>query len=397
MRGSLFGRIFISLMFAASVTAGAFWWDGVRSEVHETNAALRWARQIVTQAEGMSLAARERGEKDPLGFAVDYLSQGAEPRMVRMTRVTPETAPDKSEVYQLNRMAGVFDYTRLFEHTDGDGIHLQIEVGFSGFLGTRTKINSDLALAIFFIGSFFVLLSTVTLIFRALSGKTTEEAALEKELASPTLEESLAAARSRATAASEEDAKETRLRISVLGWAKESKTSLTTLGTNIRDLIRQAQVMSAASKGSRETTGALRDKLHAGLTEVHSARGSLKDTLALVEEAEAIFHNPMTEESAEQLHSLILRMQEAFQAGERAVHQLEVSIEPWTTDADMAYAAHDGVTQATVEMAAQIQKTKEQMVSHVKLLQEFTEQLQNGERPKRQRKSRKTAESAQAA
>lgn len=337
-----------SLALAAMATAGSYYFDRERSLSFENEASLRWARQVTTQLESMSLTAREKGEEDPLGFAVDFLTQGIDPRLLRVTKLPPESPQSLNpETYSLDRASGIFDYSKVLTPEDRAGVRIQFDAGAAGFipgfLGTRSPFAQDALLATLF--SMVFSLGYLSTRPRRSAGtrpsKILDEAfPLQLIQGAPDIGD----------------------------WHASSKTSLTTLGTRVRDLLKHAQGVTGAARQSREHAKALRTRIHGGIKDLHSSRRDLKKAVKLATQGAALAQDPT-------LSALLADIRAACERGDQAVVTLEQSLEPWSTDADLALESFDGVTQASKEMAAQIQGAKECLVEQAKLLQELGRRL----------------------
>src|SRR5277367_2269742 len=81
------------------VTEAASLWSERASRAEKTTSGLNWARQVASQLEALSLYSREKGEKDPVGWAVSELTQGGEPRVMRLFKIEAGSSLQASETF----------------------------------------------------------------------------------------------------------------------------------------------------------------------------------------------------------------------------------------------------------------------------------------------------------
>ncbi|MCM2323621.1 MAG: hypothetical protein NDJ90_10215 [Oligoflexia bacterium] len=343
-----FPRIAVSLLVAAGLLLGVFHLDRRRAQGHETVTALRWARQITSQAETMALSARSRGEKDSLKWAVDYLTQGVEPRIIRVNRFAslPADGSGDLEVFRLDRSRGVFDYSRVIDHANRSGIRVLLDVGFSGFLGARSRLANDLSLAAFFAAAALLLHFLVVPLF----ARKSDEQALAPVQDAHTSEPPP---------------------IELSGWRHDARAALAALGTSVRDLIRDAQAIARTARGTLAATESLRGRIHGGLNDLHASRKLLKNAAQLATQLEALVSAPETPGTRAQLQAIAVQLQQACQGGDQAVRALEILVEPWALDADQLVQAQQGSIAASRDMATRIGSTKEHLIQQVELLKKL--------------------------
>ncbi|MCM2279969.1 MAG: hypothetical protein NDJ89_18000 [Oligoflexia bacterium] len=361
-----FFGIFLCMALAAGITAGVNHLDRLRAEKYEKIAALRWARQITSQAESVAMNARAKGERNPLRAAVDYLTQGVEPRIIRVTQFDslPSDGSGDLELFKLDRAAGVFDYSKVMEHANRSGIRVQLDVGYSGFLGSHSKLGNDLSLA-GFLGAVWLLVISV---FPGLAGKTPR---VKAEAIAPVMPLPVSASVSPRIRAPREG----KLKAGITVWLAQARPALTLLGTSVRDVLRDALALTDGARRAILATESLRSRIHGGLNELHSGRQTLKRAVQLAVQLEALSRAPLDESSRRRLAELIAQLKQTCVGGEAAMRELEIRIEPWALDADQLVTSQQGVIDAAQRMGGSIQKAKEQLVVQVKQLQELGEQV----------------------
>jgi hypothetical protein len=331
---------------------GAVALDSQRSEVHQTMAGLRWARQVATQAEGMVFKAREDGHRDAIGWVVGYLSQGVEPRLVHVTRAQAndsDSDSQSSETYSRDRGAGLFEYTRILTPENGAGIHVQIVQGYTGFLGAQSALASD-----------FLTLVLFSLVFAVLFLRTGRYFGFD-------------------------DAR--RLRLLVTAWVSGARAQVTRHGSHVRDMVREAQRLAVCTGRARHHVHELRENIHAGLNELHESRDFYKEGENIASRAETLALNMAIEanrlggearriaDMATELHRRLQALHAVNRKGQALVQRIERRIEPWATDADLAFHAFDDVKDATQLLGTHIRSTTESLLSQAKMIQGLNQEL----------------------
>jgi hypothetical protein len=339
---------------AILLTIGAVALDWQRSGVQQATSGLSLARQVASQAEGMTLRAREIGEKDPVAWAVNYLAQGVEPRVVRISRARlHDSSAENTENYSLDRDTGSFEYTRFFTTENGTGVRILLSLGYVGFLGTKSPLANDSMAFIFFLITFGILFLRTG---RYFGFNDTYP-----------------------------------LRVLVSDWVRGSKAQLTRLGVHIREMVRQSQRLAASSGRSRQLVGELRGKIHEGINELHGSRQFYQEGESIAARAEGLALNAAIEanrlggdarriaDMATELHRCIQQLRTVNRKGQALVQRVEKQIEPWATDSDLAFHAFDDVKEATETLSRHIRSTTETLVGQAKLIRDLHQELGTGE------------------
>src|SRR4051812_14464558 len=115
-------RVLAIAMISAAAVAGVNEIDARRQHSNQVALSLRWARQMVTQAESLALSADTSGEHDPVGWAAHLLSQGTDSRIIYVTKSQVPTPVTEPEIYDLDPGTGIFDYTKITDLPKGNGI-----------------------------------------------------------------------------------------------------------------------------------------------------------------------------------------------------------------------------------------------------------------------------------
>jgi hypothetical protein len=319
------------------MTGLIYLYDSQRSARHQTDELLRWARQIAAQAEGLALNAREHEESDPIGWAVGYLTQGAEPRVMKVTKYASIQLAQPRESFQFDRKARVFDFVKILTPEDGTGVRIQLFPEVLGFLGAKSRVSNDLAIAAVFLACFFFFFTSTGRYFGF-------------RLVSPASE------------------KASDLKPRIREWVGEAKQVLTQLGLHVRELTREAQNLAVAAAKSRSAMSGLRDSVHGGIRDVHAGRQSLRQMQALLAQAESADASP-------EIQRFFSQMRELVKSADAAVKDIELQLEPWSTDADEAFHSYDDVFRASESMTSHIRKATETMIGQARLMQSLTGQL----------------------
>src|SRR4051812_7525064 len=107
-------QLTLCALLAALITIACVWMDLRLTGAHQKRIGLVWARQVASQVEALTLKAREARERDPIGWAVNYLAQGAEPRLLRLSKAQEsELNSQPVENYAVDRESGSFEYFKL--------------------------------------------------------------------------------------------------------------------------------------------------------------------------------------------------------------------------------------------------------------------------------------------
>jgi hypothetical protein len=174
----------------------------------------------------------------------------------------------------------------------------------------------------------------------------------------------------------------------IADWIRETKSLLTQMGVHIREMVRQANLLTQNAAQSRAQLGALRERIHAGLREMREARRAMRDGDQALIQAEVLALNLVIEaarvggergeavaEMAERLQRLIQKASRVQSRNSAVLARLEAQTEPMATDADLAWHASEPVFQASQAMDEHIRKTTETLIGQAKLVQEVNKKL----------------------
>ena len=344
-----------AVVIAICCTAGVYSLDRASSRSSQKENSLPLLRQIAAQSEGLFFYARQKSENDPIGWTINYLSQGTEPRVMHLLRV--HTSPGQlPEIFEFQSEKHLFEYTRILIPENGDGIKIQLEAPYIGFLGTKTRFVNDL-LALLCFGFF---LGTVFQISNRIWSRTATE-----EIPVPILKSI------------------------VVDWIRESKTLLSGLGISVRDLIKEARNIVIAATQSRKITAQLKKDLAREFEEVKTSRVSLIDFDRHAVQSESITLNLVIEASrlgdegkklgkmCEELHSLIKKMRAQNLLSEASVARIADHFEPLIAEAEQAFHSYEEVFKATKGMDAYIQSTSAGLLDQAKQFGKLRKQMES--------------------
>jgi hypothetical protein len=351
-------RIVALLLLSAGVTACICKLDSTRQVSNQTALALRWARQIATQGESLTLTASEKGEADPLTWTARLLSQGTDSRILFVSKFHDERfeqmSRDEVEHYSLDSQSGVFDYTKILYPQDGMGLRVQLYTARIGIFGAKTRLGQDCTVAVifWFTFGFFGLVSLVIMsrsgTTKGLNGaKSIEERKGSKGTATPV----------------EPDTNP--LKALVLEWITHAKQALIELSIHIREMTRSAQKISSSAVEARQYLATVREKLHAHLTLLHGMKKK-QDLADLAGMAEKVFRRADPETQL-----LIKRLLETSIKGAELTANLELQLEGIVIDCDQAFHALKDVGDQAQAMGTEIKQTTQGILSQSQMMSEL--------------------------
>jgi hypothetical protein len=313
----------IAILASAFLVAVICKLDSARQRSNETTLALRWARQMATQAETLSLSASERGEIDPLSWAARILSQGTDSRIIfaQKFRTPDDVSQQSSEHYEFDSDAGVLDYTKVLFPEDSTGIRIKLYVARTSIFGAKTLLTQDLTIAALF-AVFLSLFIFVTKVPRQ----------IEFELPPPFPKELV-------QVVEESPSKD---------WMAGFKQALVELGKDVREMTRSAQKLSSSALTARQEIAAAKVKLEGiGIRAVDP-----NEMANLASEAQVLFVTANPETKALLRKLLQVSLKKASEA-----EQMKKKVEEAAANTAAAFTALKDVSDHTKEMSAGITKT----------------------------------------
>jgi hypothetical protein len=312
----------IAILTSALMVAVICKLDSSRQRSNETTLALRWARQMATQAETLSLSASERGEIDPLAWAARILSQGTDSRIIfaQKFRTPDDVSQQSSEHFEFDSDAGVLDYTKVLFPEDSTGIRIKLYVARTSIFGAKTLLAQDLTIAALFA------------VFLSLFIFVTKEAQTTVVLPPPFLKEL-------PPVAEEPPSKD---------WMAGFKQALVELGKDVREMTRSAQKLSSSALTARQEIAAAKVKL-----DLIGARVTDTNEMAhLASEAQVLFATANPETKALLRKLLQVTLKKAAEAD-----QMKKKVDEASANTTAAFDALKDVSDHTKEMSAGITKT----------------------------------------
>jgi hypothetical protein len=413
---SLLLRLYLPVplkLAALGVGAVALWTglivaaSGLRTHANRQEFAMKIGRQVATQAEGLLLAARSRAEKDPLGWAVLQLSQGVEPRVIRVQKADLELLSSRTELGRFSEKGTEYDYLKKIGPEDrGGAIRVTIESPFEGFLGTRAKWMSDLAILLFFIGSGALgytlwalhesrkrmegfedaLLASpsalepeVRVEIREVIKEVIREVPVPQELPPISLEEKFAWG----------------VRPDALWvWSLEVTTGLRELGLATRDVLRGASEMMTASGAIRNGFDTALERLQKSLKAARLERSQLQALSRAATKAEGLSMNvalaalrlshgkvmspadlleqrESLRRDAEALLSALQNMRERSEERLRAAETFTTELEPCLSDLESCIRSQDPVFQRYQSLEEPTRLASEHLIAQARLLKKI--------------------------
>jgi len=338
-------RLWISAGCAAAVTAILFVVDLVRLSSQDTEDNLRLSRQIVSQIESLNQTFTEQNKSDPLSFAVKTMAEGTEPRIIRISKSEQRKMNQPSESYMADRKEGVFEYAKVFSPDKDVVIHVEIHRGYRGFLGSRSRFSSD-ALAFFVFSGIFSILYLLVLV-------------------------------------SEKPRDSSQIKTRVVQWTTSARDLLLQLGGQIKSTVTHAQALINAANKSFEAIQGLRLRVHSRLKTLHDSRKSLNELKRLSMEIESLGLRITAETRKPQIDARLMseltrdfnKTIGAFRTTRDVVfkemEQIEVDLEPWSVDLDMAFHAFDSIVDVTAKLNQDIRETKTHVMKQAKTIQDL--------------------------
>jgi hypothetical protein len=347
-------RISALFLLSAGITAGICKFDSARQVTNQTALGLRWARQIATQGETLTLTASEKGEADPLTWAARLLTQGTDSRILFVSKFHDEKfeqiSRDEVEHYNLDSNSGVFDYTKILYPQDSMGLHVQLFTARLGTFGAKTRLGQDFTIGVIFLVTFgFLNLLSLVLLERFYPAPKKSEAPKPEPSKSVVVEKP----------------DPSPLKALVLEWITHAKAALTDLSIHIREMTRSAQKISSAAVESRQHLASVREKMHLQLSLLHDVTKK-QDLADLAGLAEKIF-----KKSDSETQRLIKRLLQAALQNAEVSAALELQLENAVIDCDQAFHALKEVGDYAHVMGTEIKATTQGILGQSQMMSEL--------------------------
>ena len=387
------------LKVAAIGVLAALVWTGVvllfttvRTTQWREENALRISRQVATQAEGLMLSSRMKGEKDPLAWTILQLSQGVEPRVIRISRTDPEELGSRSEHWSLSDDRARLMYMKRIGSDEKSGVvQIEVDAPAPGFLGAFSKPASDLLVVVFFAVHLLIgYLAWRTRQIAQASEPVVEIREVEKEVIREVIREVPVEVPAPAAVAPESPKSALGISPTALeSWSQQATTGLRELGQAVKSVLGVTRDIGLASAGARESVVALNRRLHESLRDIELERRESRALVSASIKAEALAMNvvlaalrisqgnpagdPMEardrlRRDAEVLVSAIQTMREKAEGRERLALALRERIEPCTVDSDLALRSFDPMAGLLSELETPSKTSGEKLIEQARLI-----------------------------
>ncbi len=352
-------QLIVCALISAGTVAAVAGFDRTRAASAQKEYGLTVARQIASQADGIAFAARAEGREDAIGEAIRALAQGTDPRMIQIARIQGEPGAAVTQKDRFDPASGTTEYLKVLTPEDGAGVKVTVLQSPRGFLGARSQLEHDLTS-----GALFTILFLATL---HCSGWLIRRKSRSERL----------------DAAPEAFEMPAELKAELASRSSDAKATLVSLTAGLRDALKQTQFMSKATSKSLEHVALLHGRIHSGLEGLNRSKKSITEGEKAVSDIEVASLNVVMAanrlgaggrsltRAATDLHRKIQKMRVALQNSREAVQELEISLEPCVTDADLAFHSFDGFKEQAAELSQHVRKTTEAISAENRLINEL--------------------------
>lgn len=360
------GRWLLAFALALPVAAGVRIAGSMHSSAGSRQYAAQIARQIASAADGLVLAAQQKNIPEPAQWAVGYLAQGVEPRLIQITKLTGVPA----ESLDLEQ-PGLVELKKPFAlvGTDaGSGIRIAVTLPASGFLGTTTDLGADLATLAIFMAAFLVL----GLGFSALAAKIAGESL---RLSIRSMSQSVDDVRKKS------DERHERL-VLVLPQLREVMLAM---ARQLREIFGRFEVIARTTTHAHENIQRARKSHHQAIHQVRKALRSVNDLSGHCVHAEASTLNVMVQAAgqdprqtilsarlAQQQMAEIRRKQDELQ---KLLHELERRLEPVAMDLDLSFHSLEETREELNQVPGDLQSAGERMAAQGRAFQSLDQEF----------------------
>lgn len=344
-------HLWVALFYAAGASALGYWADSQYRLSRAKGVSTELARRVVTQAESLALAAREKGQEDPLKWSANILAQGPGASQYHISPFqfdpsVPVEAGGERVYFDPDR--GLVSFAKLTEPRNSTGFHVEVPVQAEWFLGAPNRVTGDSLFVFFFLLTTLAVHALIRVVgFGEDSGVSSGMAELTRE------------------------------------FAGEARSSLVRFATHVRDMVRESAAISTGAARSRDRVGEIRGRLHEQLKLLQEFRDTAKECLSNGQEAETVALNLVIESThlgekgkpigamAEQLHKYVQKLRHLGKHAEEAGQAVQVNLEPMGTDSDLAFHSFENLPTQAASLDTQIRMVTEWVVEHAKFVQGF--------------------------
>ena len=346
----------LALIAAATFTALVYGADSLRQGSSDHDWASRLAHQVLSQAEAFLLAERSEGRAASLDPVVRNLTQGLDPRVIHVSKIRgPYTA--LPSVVSETRSEGLYELSKILS-TDGMGVKIQVQIPPTGFLGTRSLFFRDLSVLFF-----FAFMTAFAYLAKAEWDRRHGIAPAPTALTSDgAAEPQFAVYGGVASVTSGVDER----------TVARQRELLKQVGIRFKSTFDLARSIAVASAKTHQHVTVLRDGVHIEIDRLRESQALSAESQQFIDHLEVISLNLVIEgksQLAEQLHPLIRQLRQSVRASQLTLRDLELQLEPWATDADLAFHTFTEVENAAKGMDDQLPAVKAAMIELAKLLQ----------------------------
>ncbi len=344
-------HLWVALFYAAGASALGYWADSQYRLSRAKGASTELARRVVIQAESLALAAREKGQEEPLKWSANILAQGPGSNQYHISPfqfdpTVPVEAGGERVYFDPDR--SLVSYAKMTEPRNSTGFHVEVPVQAELFLGAPNRVTGDSLFVFFFVLTTLAVHALIRFVgFGEDSGVSSDMAELTRE------------------------------------FAGEARTSLVRFATHVRDMVRESAAISMGAARSRDRVGEIRSRLHDQLKTLQEFRDTAKECLVNGQEAETVALNLVIESThlgekgkpigamAEQLHKYVQKLRHLGKHAEDAGQAVQVNLEPMGTDSDLAFHSFENLPTQAASLDTQIRMVTEWVVEHAKFVQGF--------------------------
>jgi len=338
--------------------------DALRERQNSRHYGSLVARQIASAAEGLVLAAQQKNISEPAQWAITYLAQGVEPRMIQISKLggSPLESLETSQ-------DGQVDYQKPFILTGkdaGTGIRVSVRVPASGFLGTTSRLGADFAT--------LLLAGTLTLLMGFFFSIRSQAHALrvltDEKLGLLELQSEQALRRDR-----------------VASILPEMREVMLATGRQLRDIFSRFEEVGRSTTHAQSNVQRARQSHHHAIQQVRKVMRAIDDLSGHCLHAEASTLNVMVQSSrqdarssmlsarlAQQQMSEIRRKQDQIQA---ILHELERRLEPTAMDLDLSFHSLEETQEELRQVPEQMQEAGNRMMSQGRAFQTFDQEFES--------------------
>lgn len=342
MRFKFAVKAIASLLLAGFTTASVSLYYSQKLLTTLEERSLILSRQITEQAEGIAFALKqgdfdESSQSEPLSWAARLLNQGSPERSFRVFRI--DRAASAPEARKLDLKNNIFTYEKTIFPENQAGIRVEIQVGYEGLFGAKSRSSNDLYVLIVFSTLFLLAFSLSSLIFRS----------TEKSKAMRLLENDV------------NDFKD---------GIESGERGLVDLGRGVRNILKNAKEFAVSTQKSRDELLILKQNFQKGLNQIHSSYQLLRTKEDLVTKLEEEFSVLDGKETSGRVNELIQLMKQS----RRILEQAERDVEPLSTNVDVSFSSLDkalkGLRQFDKEIDMTSKTLKKQFDTFAKVKQD---------------------------